>query len=542
MNFLSQRWDRETASVAVLAACVSVVAFLISYRNGAVLLYGDAVAHINIARRVFDSRTPGLLQLGTVWLPLPHLIMMPLVVSNWAWQTGIGGSLPSMSAYVFSVVGIFRLVKGTLARSASLASNASAIAGFAAAIYGLNPNLLYLQSTAMTEPLYLALFLWVVIYFAEFAQERHANGWSMRARRALLKSGAVLAAACLTRYDGWFLGAAMAGLVLWAAWRARDASAWRAAALFVALAAAAPALWFAYNAAVYRNPLEFANGPYSARAIEKKASVPGFPPHPGTNHLVTAGLYFLKAAKFSVAEGSLQQVWILLAFAGAGFVALADRRTAPLLLLFLPVLFYALSVAYGSVPIFTPAWWPFSYYNIRYGIQLLPALAVFFTLCVFYCTSYINGQGGRITAVTASVALVIASYATVWRSRPVSYREAWVNSRTRLQLERTLAEQLENLPPNATLLMYLGEHVGALQSSGIPLKRTINEGNHRVWKQPSDSEGLWERALSNPAQYADYAIAFEGDAVWQTMASHGYPMLAIISVNGQRRATILRTR
>src|SRR5262249_58862955 len=115
----------------------------------------------------------------------------------------------------------------------------------------------------------------------------------------------------------------------------------------------------------------------------------------------------------------------------------------------------------------------------------VPVRALFVALCVFYGPAYGEGQGGRIAAVTAAVALVVASYATVWRSRHVSYREAWLNSRTRLQLERTLAEELENLPPNATLLMYLGEHVGALQSSGIPLKRTINEGNHRVWKQPS---------------------------------------------------------
>ena len=33
----------------------------------------------NIARRIVDSRTPGWYQLGTTWLPLPHLLMMPLV-------------------------------------------------------------------------------------------------------------------------------------------------------------------------------------------------------------------------------------------------------------------------------------------------------------------------------------------------------------------------------------------------------------------------------------------------------------------------------
>ena len=84
--------------------------FLFYFQRGDVLLYGDAVAHINIARRVFDSKTPGLLQLGTVWLPLPHLLMIPFLVSK-MWHRGVGGSIPSMAAYVFGVVGIFRLVR-----------------------------------------------------------------------------------------------------------------------------------------------------------------------------------------------------------------------------------------------------------------------------------------------------------------------------------------------------------------------------------------------------------------------------------------------
>ena len=84
------------------------------FQHGDLLLYGDAVAHINIARRVFDSRTPGLLQLGTVWLPLPHLLMIPFLISDAVWQTGVGGSIPSMIAYVLGAAGIFRLVRGAL--------------------------------------------------------------------------------------------------------------------------------------------------------------------------------------------------------------------------------------------------------------------------------------------------------------------------------------------------------------------------------------------------------------------------------------------
>jgi len=83
------RWDQETLLVAWLAACISLISFLFYLHRGDLLLYGDAVAHINIARRVFDSRTPGLLQLGTVWLPLPHLLMIPFLLSDRMWQSGV---------------------------------------------------------------------------------------------------------------------------------------------------------------------------------------------------------------------------------------------------------------------------------------------------------------------------------------------------------------------------------------------------------------------------------------------------------------------
>ncbi|MGC2198094.1 MAG: hypothetical protein WA628_25715, partial [Terriglobales bacterium] len=228
-----RRWDLEIAWVAGLAAFASLAAFLIYLRNGDILLFGDAVAHINIARRVFDSRTPGLLQLGTVWLPLPHLLMIPFLVSKSAWQTGAGGSVPSMVAYVFGVVGAFRLVRGALTVSGRTQTSASLTAWFAAAIYGLNPNLLYLQSTAMTESLYLALFIWAVVHFSEFVQATGGSEWGAGAKRSLWKCGWCLAGACLTRYDGWFLAAAVSGLVVLAGWRSATRGAWRTVLTFL---------------------------------------------------------------------------------------------------------------------------------------------------------------------------------------------------------------------------------------------------------------------------------------------------------------------
>jgi hypothetical protein len=548
----SSPWDSEVRLLAWLATCVSVISFLYYFQHGDVLLYGDAVAHINIARRVFDSKTPGLLQLGTVWLPLPHLLMVPFLLSNEMWRRGVGGSIPSMAAYVFGVIGIFRLVRSAFARGAEPDRIASLAAWTAALVYAANPNLIYMQTTAMGEALYLAFFVWAVVYFAE----------SMRGdAKALTKCGLCLAAACLTRYDGWFLAVCMAAIVAGSVLanasvpnKARAFRFTRAAAVkFVLLAAAAPSLWLAYNAIVYRNPLEFANGPYSAKAIERRTQGGANPGHPGSGNPLLAARYFLKSVEANMAENEwLQRAWVLLAVAGmvvAGFAYRSSRSEAaaspawPLLFLLVPVPFYALSVAYGGVPIFIPAWWPFSHYNVRYGLQLLPAFAVASAILVNQSARAEAWKPRlRLACVFAIFAVVIASYTSIWRARPVSLKEAQVNMGTRNQLESEVALWLEKLPPDSTLLMYVGDHVGALQQAGIPLQHVINEGNHRTWRQPADPEGLWEHALADPAHYADYVMAFEGDRVWQAVQARHLPALVEIHVTGQTRAILYRAR
>src|SRR5258708_1832434 len=56
----------ETFPIALAAVLLSFVALLISFSRGYLLLYGDAVAHLAISRRILDSRNPGLIQLGGV--------------------------------------------------------------------------------------------------------------------------------------------------------------------------------------------------------------------------------------------------------------------------------------------------------------------------------------------------------------------------------------------------------------------------------------------------------------------------------------------
>src|SRR5579885_2734045 len=86
--------------VFVLLAVWSAAAVAYFYRQGFLLYYGDAEAHLNIARRIFDSRTPGYDQIGTVWLPLPHLLSAPLAMNDRLWRTGLAGAVVSSICFV----------------------------------------------------------------------------------------------------------------------------------------------------------------------------------------------------------------------------------------------------------------------------------------------------------------------------------------------------------------------------------------------------------------------------------------------------------
>lgn len=508
--------------LALLAGTVAVAALLFYFRGNEILLYGDAVAHINIARRVFDSRTPGLGQLGTVWLPLPHILNIPFVINDHLWQTGLGGAVPSMVAYVFGVLGIFRLVRGMASR---------VTAWVAAAIFGLNPNLLYLQATAMTESLYIALFIWSVVYFSEFVQP--AENDDRNGRRSLEKCGLLVSAAMLVRYDGWFLAALIAIAALIVCWRMRAPGSRlrRALVNYALLVGATGALWLAYNYARYGNPLEFANGPYSAHAIQERSRTPTWRSYPGENSPRTAALYFLKASRINLGYGNTEYLLFTLAFVGLLCVCCFARQYLPWALLWSPVVFYTASIAWGSVPVYLPQWWPFTYYNVRYGLQMLPAVAVFSALLVEFATRLFPKR--RIGAAAIVLMITALSYTTVWHRTPIVLREARVNGTTRMIFEQQLALALSRLPKNATLMMDCSSYSGAIQDAGIPFRRVLRESN----------PPYWDAALREPAQSADYVIAIDHDVIAAAVKLFPGNLKAVATVGtpDTRHATIYRS-
>jgi hypothetical protein len=92
-----------------------------------------------------------------------------------------------------------------------------------------------------------------------------------------------------------------------------------------------------------------------------------------------------------------------------------------------------------------------------------------------------------------------------------------VNSRTRLGVEKWLAEQLKLMPPDATVVMYTSQYVGALQRAEFPLQRVVNESTF----------GVWEAALSSPAGVATYTVAIDNDPVAQAAARNPYGLTLV---------------
>jgi hypothetical protein len=473
MHAVSERKGAAaTIGVAALLIAISAAASYWCLARGYVLYYGDAEAHLNIARRILDSRTPGAEQIGTVWLPLPHLLMVPLAMRDRLWRNGVAGMLPSAAAFILA---------GTFLFAAAQRAYASGCAALAAALlFALNPNMLYLQSTPMNEPLFaasLAALLWATLWFRD-SQSAPVNSTTAPLRSRLrigasepraLASGlwdgtlAVLAAAAasnagsLTRYEGWFLIPFVSLYILFIA-----RNKWLAL-LFAVLASLGPLAWLAHNRFYYSNALEFYNGPYSAMAIQR-TNYPGYRDW-------SAAVHYYSAAARMVAG------WPLLAISLAGgLMVLWKRIWWPLVLLALPPAFYVWSMHSAHVPIKVPYLWPGGWYNTRYGLAILPLAAFAGGALVLLLPSRFRPA--------AAIALAVLPFAA-WAASgapAVTWKESEVNSIGRRLWTQDAARFLAaHYKPGSGILFSFGDMAGVLREAGIPLREGLYDGNGLAW-------------------------------------------------------------
>jgi hypothetical protein len=389
----------DTWWIALLAMALSVGFYAWYDAHGMTLAFNDARIRELIARRVLDGRTPGLAQLGTTWLPLPSLVMLPLIWSNALFRDGLAGSLPSMLSYVIGAVYMYR--------TGRLVAGSRAGGWVAAAVFMLNPSLLYMQSTAMSEVPSLTAFVVAIYYALRVTETHHALD--------LVKCAGAVAAGTLIRYDDWALALALVPTLGLVAWRHRGyllAEAWTI--LFGMLAFAGCAGWVIYNWLIFHDPLRsffygstthsfFADSPH--RVI------------PTRGHAVGAfETYGLTVA------GTLG--WLILPTAVLGLLAFVRRRrlgcsALPVYLMLVPFAFYWLVLYKGANTESLPALGQGPYYNIRFGLAMIPAAGVF-TACLAVARTRMLGR----VLACALLALAAGSWVVGSLHTPFVVREA----------------------------------------------------------------------------------------------------------------------
>lgn len=488
-NFLSL----NTNIVALFAVLAGFIAFYYSFTSGTILAYGDAEAHLNLAKKVISSLTPGFSQIGGVWLPLTHILMLPLIWNDVLWRTGVAGSIPSLIGFVFSAIILYKL---------SYLITKNYLASFIAPLVLItNPNALYLATTPMSETL---LFTFVTSSFYFFLK------WVYKEEVFSLVWAAFFAmCASLTRYDGWFL-VCLQILIVWIVTYIRNRNFKKAEGytiLYGVLAFLGIGLWLLWNLLIFGNALYFANSEYGSKAQQMWFYAKGL--LPTYKNLPLSLLYYITDSRLNLGNiistltvGGLV-IYIINLFRSKFTIS----KLAPLLLFF-SLGFYTVSLYTGQASIILPTyaqdWYPWTLSNVRYGVQMLLPAAIF----VAYLASKVRFSSSLIIGL-----ILLQSFIFLRTGDIIAYQDGVGGLSSQivskgedaLPAEKWIAENYDG----GLVLMDDYRRPISLVNSKIPMQNFIGVGN----------KPYWQESLDNPTKHAQWIIIQKADTdvVWTQM-------------------------
>src|SRR3990167_7825727 len=461
-------WFEKHAATLVLflLTTFSTLGFIFYYLNGLGLAYNDARSHLDIGRRVVEGLKPGLAQLGSVWLPLPHALMIPTVWNDFMWHSGLAGALISMISFVGTGLIVYQFLKqfgvGLLGRLLGVL------------VFLANINILYLQSTAMTE---------LLLIFTMTAGTYELVMWHKEEKiLSLIKAAFWIMMASLVRYDGWFLLFFAAILIIFHTARKRGYKVAEGTFIFFAtLAAFGVFLWFLWNQLIFKDALYFIFGPYSARAQQLQLEQAGVLATKG-NILLSVKVYLYallyNTGAFTAVLGALGMIVFWLNKKINSSVRIASTA------LLAPFLFNIIALYLGHSVLFIQGISGNTWFNVRYGVMMLPSIAIFVGYLVHKLIPL------RATIIGLFIFVTFFAFANV---DAVTIDDARVGSS-----QKNVAEVSGWLRDNAKdekgfILISAASHDAIIFSSGLPMKRFIHEGTGKYWESATTSPDRWAR-------------------------------------------------
>jgi hypothetical protein len=496
----------ETPLAFSASLLIGAAAFFIAYKLGWNNLYGDGQAHVGIARKLVDA-APGAtfwdryVQLGSPWLPLQHVLMLPFVWFVPWWRNGVAGSLVSVGAFAVGATFLFSLARLEFEAKKEVASVAAPFAPWLAwCVFVANPPLLYVQATPLTEPVFLATFIGSVFFLRKWRKDQRPA--------TLAWAGAWATLVTLARYEGWAL-LPFCGLYVVLASGRPLRERWRDALVWGICAAVGPAYWLWHNHAIFGNALEFLNGMNSARGYFARHSdelsytnfVIGRPHFAALLLLVTIAICAtpttLALGLLGLATTSIQST--------SGFIREKKFILHPssLILLAVPPLFTGYSLYTGNIQIY-----PF-FLNNRYGLPALPLLALAVPALCLWFTEHRDARKQRIIcAVFAALTLGQSAWWLKDGFRQLSvFQEGYrVQSFRSVRELKALGEFLKTQKIKGDVVMHTGELAQAIADGDLRYAQIIHEGT-KPWHD-------LERAVPPTVQYIIYK---DGDAVSEVL-------------------------
>lgn len=458
--------NRFTVQIVLLfLVSISAFSFLVFYQNGLGLAYNDARSHLDIGRRVVEGLKPGFAQLGSVWLPLPHLLMVPTVWNDFMWHSGLSGALVSMISFVATALLIYFFLK-------ELGANilARLVGVF---IFVANINVLYLQSTAMTELLLIATMTAGVYYLMRWFKDDDILN--------LIKSAFWVMMASLIRYDGWFLLVFSMLLIAIEVFRRKGYKVSEGVILFFAtLAGFGIFLWVLWNLLIFKDPLYFIFGPYSAYIQQEQLQIAG--------NLATKGnLFFsIKVYLYSVAYNT--NTFIALLGAMGAIVFWLDKKISTSVkiaatALFAPLLFNILALYLGQSVLFIQGLSGNTWFNARYGIVMMPSIAIF--------VGYLVQKAEKLKFVLIGLMAFVLFFSFA-NFDAVTIDDARVGS-SQKNVSEVSGWLRDNAKKDGFILISAASHDAIIFSSGFPMKKFIHEGTGKYWESATVAPDRWAR-------------------------------------------------
>lgn len=451
----------------LVLSLISIGCFLYFYNNHLGLAYNDARSHLDIGRRVVEGLKPGMAQLGSVWLPLPHLLMVPTIWNDFMWHSGLSGAIQSMISYVATGLTIYYILKmlkvGMLGRI------------FGVAVFALNLNILYLQSTAMTELLLLGTMTFAVYELVKWYQDDSKI-------LPLIRAAAWVMLSTLIRYDGWFLLFVSALLVTAKGFQKKDHKMGEGVfVMFCTLAGLGVVLWVLWNWAIFDDPLYFAFGPYSAHHQQLQLQDAGV--------LITKQNLWLSikfywyamvynSSAFSVILGALGIVVLWLD------KNVATHMKVVLSVLLAPLVFNILALYLGHSVLFVQGLSGNSWFNIRYGVMMLPSIAVYAGYLVH------KWKAGR--------ALLIGMFIMMTALQFLNFDSVTIDDGRVGSSQKNVSEVSGWLRGSAQdkegfILIAAASHDAIIFSSDLPMGKFIHEGTGTYWENATTAPDRWAR-------------------------------------------------